>query len=311
MIWILAMLCLGVFTTLGWLRGPVRALFALAGLVVGAAAAVPGGVFIKPVFASFFATRPLLLLLLPPLLVFLVVLAVFVILGNKVHRKVFLRQKYGREEVLFSDWEKAFQLAGLGAGAWVGAAVFFLLLAPVYSAGYFATQFYPRNDGPAWTRIVQRTFSDIQTLKLDGALGLFHPVPNSVYETADIKEYLLTGQSANYASGLVGFWRIDLNATFALARAQLTNASASGIVTERARVKNAVADAVLTATEDNQFVLKQGAGLVARGSWKKTDSGDYHATPQGSLAEFELSVNGNQLILAQNKSYTMVFARQL
>lgn len=393
MIWILALLCLGIFTTLGWLRGPVRALFALAGLVAGAVAAGAGGTAIKPLFAFAGLTRPLFLHVIPPLVVFLVVLAVCAILGSAVHRKLYLRQKYGPEEVYFNDWEKAFHLAGLGVGAWVGTALFFLLLVPIYSTGYFTTQFYPRNDGPAWARAINQTFSEIRSLKLDGALGLCNPIPNTVYDTSDLvatvaanpalasrlanypaflslgempelnqlgadpdfarvynnanshpadvlahpkvrailsnaalsqrvyelaaanvgdlKSYLLTGQSPKYASGLAGFWIVDLNATFAKECVKLTNATAAQIVAARVRVSRKVASSVLTATVENQFVLKQGAAIAARGSWKQTGSSDYHASLQGAKpVELDVNVNGNQLFFDRD-NLTLVFNRQL
>lgn len=191
MIWILAFLCLGFAALVGYAQGPIRGIFALAGLFFASILAGPVGSLVKPLVLAFGFKHPIYTHSIPAAVGFVIIWAIFVAAGAAVHKKTMFSHKYGDDDARFYRWERVYQRLGVCLGLFCGATFFFVLLLPVYVAGYFTTQFLPGSDGPTSVRIVNSIRNDMHTLKLDRVLAAFDPLPAPVYEASDLAATLL------------------------------------------------------------------------------------------------------------------------
>src|ERR1700761_8490487 len=94
MVWLIALLCLGIVGGLGYYTGPIRGAFSLVGLLFGAFLANPLSPLTKHLLPLLGLVHPIWQLFLPQALAFFIVVIVFVIAGSVVHRKITLHFKY-------------------------------------------------------------------------------------------------------------------------------------------------------------------------------------------------------------------------
>jgi len=194
MIWILAFLCLFGAASIGYTQGPIRGIFALAGLFAAALLAGPVGQLIKPVVMAFGCNHPITLRAVPPVIAFIIVWTIFQLAGIAVHNKIVTYHKYKEDDAEYFKWERIYQRLGTCLGLFCGGVFFLILLHPIYVAGYFTTQFAPGEDAGFKVRFINKIRADMCRLKLDRVVAQFDPVPPSIYEASDLLAVILANR---------------------------------------------------------------------------------------------------------------------
>lgn len=190
MVWIIALLCLWAVGLAGFYRGPIRAAFSLLGLLCGLLLARPLSPLTVHLLPLLGLEHPLWRLFVPEVIAFLLVLVIFKIAGNVLHEKTVVHFKYQKDEHLFFRWERLYNRLGFCVGMVNGAVYFFILMMPVYVAGYF-TAAVADAGAPASVRYVTPLRAQLQECGLDRVLAAYDPTPPEIYQAADIIELVL------------------------------------------------------------------------------------------------------------------------
>jgi hypothetical protein len=185
MVWIIALLCMGLTGLAGYGRGPIRGAFMLLGLWAGILLARPLSPLSSHLLPVLGLHHPLWRLFMPGVIAFLGVLIIFKIAGYALHQKMEQHYKSQEDEVLFVHWERLYNRLGLCVGALNGAVYFFLLMMPVYAGGYFTAE-AGEADAAAVPRLLTRLRAGLHESRLDRVVAAYDPVPPEIYQAADI-----------------------------------------------------------------------------------------------------------------------------
>jgi hypothetical protein len=186
MLWIIALLCLGIVGAIGYYQGPIRVACSLLGLLFGSLLAVPLSPLTKKLLPVLGLHHPGWELFVPALIAFLIVLIAFKILGQVLHRKLSIFYKYKKDDKSYYRWTRMYSRLGLSLGLVNGAVYFFLLMLPVYIAGYFTTQVAQGAQDPSSVQNITKLRAEMPGLKLDHVLAGYDPTPKQTYRAADI-----------------------------------------------------------------------------------------------------------------------------
>jgi hypothetical protein len=189
MVWILALLCMGMTGLAGLRRGAICAAFTLLGMLAGLLLAQPLAPLAGHLLPVLGFQHPLWKLFVPPAIAFIGVLVIFKIAGNTVHHKVSLHYKYQKDENLFFQWERLYNRLGFCVGVLNGAIYFFILMLPVYVAGYFTTE--AADSGSASARFLTHLRAELHDSGLDRVVAAGDPLPPAVYQAADLVDLVL------------------------------------------------------------------------------------------------------------------------
>ena len=193
LIWLLVLLLVAIFGVLGYYKGAVRMLFPLVGLFVGLLLALPLSPLVRPLVPMMGMENPLWSYLLPPLIVFFVVTAVFIGVGFFGHAKVSLFFKYRSDDLGRMSWERLNQRLGVCMGL-VAAAVYTTLISVVvYVFGYLTVQVTPDGETSA-VRYLNQARADLRSSGLDKLAAVFDPAPRWYYKAADVLGLLYHNQ---------------------------------------------------------------------------------------------------------------------
>jgi hypothetical protein len=188
MIWLLALVLLASLAGLGYRQGAIRVACSLAGIIAGLLLAAPLAKLAK-VQAGLVAVgvhNPILLWLLPPPIVFVVVLVIFKIVGAVVHRKVALHYKYKSGDLRLARWERMHQRLGLCLGL-VNATVYLALICTViYMFSYWTVQLATSDQDPKSLKILNRLGRDVQSSGMSRVAGALDFMPPVYYQAADL-----------------------------------------------------------------------------------------------------------------------------
>jgi hypothetical protein len=185
MIWILALLCLGLAGLVGFYQGPIRGAFSLIGLLLASILTIPLAPMIKPLLPLAGVKDPIWLQILPPVVMLLIILIACGMAGAAVHRAVFVKFKYDQEDARFYRWERVSTRVGLCLGLVNGAVYFIMILVPIYVGGYFTLQLAPGDSAPASVKLINTIRTSIQDTKMDRVLAAYDPTPAPIYQAAD------------------------------------------------------------------------------------------------------------------------------
>lgn len=191
MLWIIALLCLALVGAMGFYQGPVRVACSLLGLIFGSFLAVPLSPLTKKLLPLFGLQNPAWALFMPALIAFLVVLIAFKILGNVLHRKLNIFYKYKKDEKSYFRWKRCYSRLGLCLGLVNGAVYFFLLMLPIYIAGYFTTEVAQGAQDPSSVQNITKLREEMKSTKIDHVLAGYDPTPKKAYEASDIAGLVL------------------------------------------------------------------------------------------------------------------------
>ena len=186
MLWIIALVCLGIVGAIGYYQGPIRVACSLLGLIFGSLLAVPLSPLSKKLMPIFGLQHPGWDLFVPALIAFLIVLIAFKILGNVLHRKLSVFYKYKKDDKSYYRWSRMYSRVGLCLGLLNGAFYFFLLMLPIYIAGYFTTEVAQGAQDPSSVQNITKLRQEMQKMKVDHVLAGYDPTPKQVYKASDI-----------------------------------------------------------------------------------------------------------------------------
>ncbi len=186
LIWALAIVLFLVFGALGYLKGAIRTLFPLVGLLVGVFLAVPLGPLVRPVVPLVGIKNPIWSWLLPPVIVFFLVAAIFVTIGFVAHHKVMLFYKYRTDDYTRLSWERLNQRVGACFGLLAGAGYTILIGLVVYVLGYLSVQLSAGDNDPAVIRYLNEARQDLRSSGLEKTVAALDPAPAKYYEAVDV-----------------------------------------------------------------------------------------------------------------------------
>jgi hypothetical protein len=191
MVWIIALVCMGVVGLAGYWRGPICAAFSLLGLLFGLLLARPLSPLAAHLLPLLGLHHPLWQLFVPGALAFVGVLVIFKLVGNALHQKTIIHFKYNqKDEHLFFRWERLYNRLGFCVGMLNGAVYFLILMMPVYVAGYFTAEMADP-DAPAGLRLLTTLRGQLHDSGLDRVLAAYDPIPPAIYQAADLIDLVL------------------------------------------------------------------------------------------------------------------------
>ena len=186
LIWILAIILFAIAGFCGYKLGAVRFGVSLIGLIIAAALALPLGPYLASLVPMVGFKNPIWTVVLPPLLVFLLVYAIFIGLSFFVNRKVDYHFKYNADDGQRLSWERVNRAVGLWVGLAMGAVWLFLIGLVIYVAGYLTVQVTTDQTESLPVRLVSQARQDLSNTGLDKAVAPFDPMPPRYYEASDI-----------------------------------------------------------------------------------------------------------------------------
>ncbi|HET7626192.1 MAG TPA: CvpA family protein [Verrucomicrobiae bacterium] len=184
-IWILAVVLLASVAALGFRQGAIRVAFSFLGIVIGALLAAPLGHLLKPVLPAIGIKSPLLTWIVPPIFVFIVLLALFKFGGLITHKKIEVYYKYKAGDLRLALWERLNHRIGLCLGVFNGVAYLVLISLAIYMISYWTYQTSTNND-PRTIRIVNRMGKDLETTGMSKVAVSVDGTSKNFYEMADI-----------------------------------------------------------------------------------------------------------------------------
>jgi len=185
-IWILAFLLLASLAGLGYRQGAIRVAFSLVGILLGALLASPLSGAIKPILSATGVKSPVLLWLIPPLVVFVIVLAIFKVVALVVHRKVEVYYKYNTGDLRPVLWERLNRRLGLCLGLVNGTAYFVLSVTAIFPLSYWTYQMATPESDPKSVRLVNRLGSDLQATGMSKVARAMDKNSPEFYQAADV-----------------------------------------------------------------------------------------------------------------------------
>jgi uncharacterized membrane protein required for colicin V production len=184
-IWILAFLLLAASAALGHRQGAIRAVITLAGILISALLAWPFSGLIRPLLPHLDVHNPIVIWLLPPLLVFVILLSAFKSVGFMVHRKVEVHHRYKQDELQFLLWQRLNRWLGLCVGLLNGLVYLILVSLVIYVFSYWTVQ-VASAEGEKWTvRLLNRAGQDLQATGMAGVARAINPLPEIYFKAAD------------------------------------------------------------------------------------------------------------------------------
>jgi hypothetical protein len=225
--------------------------------------------------------NPVVIWLLPPLLVFLILLSAFKSAGFVAHRKVEVHYRYKRDDLEFSLWNRLNHWLGLSVGVLNGL-VYLALVSPIiYDLSYWTTQVATSED-ETWTiRMLNRAGRDLEATGMASVARALNPLPEIYFQAADLAGLLwqnpqLSARLASYPAFLSlaqrdDFKQLGQDADFQAAwkshspiRLILNNSHFAAIWNNEG-VRNLVWNIVRTNFDDLQTYLQTGRSAKYEG----------------------------------------------
>jgi len=191
MVWIIALLCLGLTGAAGFYQGPVRAAFTFFGLLFGTFLAGPLSPLTRRLLPLLGLHHPVWYIFLPQALAFLIVLIIFKIGAQVVHQKIAVYFKYKVDDTALYRWQRVYSRLGFCVGLLNGAVYFILLSLLIYSAGYFTTEAGSGEGDSAGVKFLTTTRAQLHDTHLDRMVASYDMVPPKVYQACDIADFIL------------------------------------------------------------------------------------------------------------------------
>jgi hypothetical protein len=186
MIWLLALILFACLAYAGFAMGAIRASASLIGLIIAALLAPHLGHIFVPLLKACTVKNPMLLWVLGPFIAFLIVLAVFKIIGHAVHRKVDVYYKYKAGDLRMGLFNRLNARLGIAVGV-ANAAVYLILISwAIYVFSYFTAQ-VATAEGVSWpVRMLNSAGESVQSAGMNKIAAAVDGMPDSYYQTADL-----------------------------------------------------------------------------------------------------------------------------
>jgi hypothetical protein len=191
MVWLIALVCMGLVGVVGYYQGPVRGTFSFFGLVFGAVLAGPLSALTKHLLPLIGLDHPIWGIFVPQAIAFVLVMIIFLIAGQVLHQKIAFYFKYKADDVTRLSWQKMYSRVGFCVGLLNGSICFLLLMIPIYVGGYFTAEAQVGEGDPLSARFLTQTRAELQKDRLDHVVAAYDPMPPKVYKAADIAALVL------------------------------------------------------------------------------------------------------------------------
>ena len=185
-IWLLALLLVASLAGLGYRQGAIRVSFSLLGIFLGALLCVPLGKPMAILLKAFGVVHPVILWLLPPVIAFILISAIFKGIALAVHHKVEMHFKYLSGELRLKLWERMNRRLGLCLGIVNGVAYLVLISFVIYIISYWTVQMESSGESPRMVRLVTKMGHDLQGTGFNKTARALDRMPQSYYDAADI-----------------------------------------------------------------------------------------------------------------------------
>lgn len=185
-IWLTALFLMGLLALVGYYQGVIRVAVSLLGLFVAAALAMPISPVLNPLLPLVGLKHPFWREIIPPAVIFILVMIAFKVVGHVIHRKVDVFYKYKKDDKSRFKWERLNRRLGLSLGLANGAVYFILLMIPIYVAGYLTTLMASGEGDPARVQFINTARAQLHESNVDKVVAAYDPAPKGFYESADI-----------------------------------------------------------------------------------------------------------------------------
>ena len=185
-IWILALLLVLSLAALGYRQGAIRVGISLIGIFFGVLLAVPLGKPLVFLLKAFGMVNPMLLWLVPPVVAFILISAIFKGIALAVHHKVEMHYKYKAGDLKLSLWERLNHRVGLCLGVVNGVAYFVVIAFVIHIISYWTIQMEGAGESPKLVRLVTTAGKDLQSTGFIKMARALDDMPKSYFEAADI-----------------------------------------------------------------------------------------------------------------------------
>lgn len=186
-IWLLAFILLASLAGLGYRQGAIKVGISFFGILAGAWLAVPlGRVLLRPIVSAVGVKDPVLQWVLPPLIMFVIISALFKALAAVVHQKADVYYKYRAGDLRLALWERLNHRVGLALGLLNGAAYFVILCFVVFAFSYWTTQLATGDEDPRSLRLLNRMGRDLQATGFNKAARAVDGMKPNFYQSADV-----------------------------------------------------------------------------------------------------------------------------
>ena len=189
-IWILALLLLAAGAGMGLRQGAIRVAVSFVGIILSALLAWPLSGIIRPLLPHVGFHNPVVIWLLPPFLVFIILLSAFKSFGLFLHHKADVYHKYKADDLQRLLWERLNKRLGLGLGLLNGLVYFVLISFVIYDFSYWTLQWTTNETPPDGerlsVRILDRMGLDLRDTGLIREARAINPLPEIYFKTADL-----------------------------------------------------------------------------------------------------------------------------
>jgi uncharacterized membrane protein required for colicin V production len=178
-------LIFGILGVSSYYKGAVRSLVSLLGLLVAVFAALPLGPYLRPLVPKMGLVHPVWSYVIPPVMVFLIVVLIFGGVSFLVHHKVYMHYKYATDDYARLRWERLNRKLGLCVGILAGSIYMLLVGLGIYIFGYPAVQF-TNDSSPKGQQILSDARVQLTQVGLDRSVSALDPMPTSYYLVTDL-----------------------------------------------------------------------------------------------------------------------------
>ncbi|MCP5524039.1 MAG: CvpA family protein [Verrucomicrobiales bacterium] len=244
-----------IFVVLGvssYYKGAVRSLVSLIGLFVATLVALPLGPYVKGLVPKLGLTHPVWPYIVPPVIVFAIVVLIFMGVSFLVHHKVYMHYKYATDDYTRVRWERLNRRLGLCVGILAGSVYTLLLGLGIYIFGYPAVQF-TTDQSPQSQQYLRDARMQLSQSGLDRSVSALDPMPSAYYQVTDLAGLVYNNPSvlerlANYPP----FLQFSEMSEF---KDIVTDTAIMGALQTQAPVQNIVNDPKILGLLDNPTVM--------------------------------------------------------
>lgn len=185
-IWILALIIMGSCIALGHKLGAINAAVTFLGIPVAALLSGPLSGFLAPLLPHLGVQNPFWLWVLPPFIVFIVLMMIVKSIGFAIHHKVYVHYKHYRSELEAGWWDRMNHRVGLCVGTLNGLLYMILVSFVIYDLSYWTAQAASSDEEKLPVRLLNRAGHDLASTGMIKVARAVDPMSASYFKCADV-----------------------------------------------------------------------------------------------------------------------------
>ena len=209
-IWILAILCLAGAALAGWRQGAIRAAFSFVGILFAALLGPLVGKLFGYILPYLGVTSPVTSWAVAPICGFTLVLILFKVAAQNVHKKNETFYRYKAGDLRLTLWERLNTRLGICVGLLNGAVYFVLVSFLLFNLSYLVSQTAVAANQPMTLRLISSLGHDMQDTGVSRAAAGVGTLPPMFYKLADTSGFLMQNPDAAQRlmtyPGLASLW---------------------------------------------------------------------------------------------------------